>query len=89
MECGYYEERVPTSRIRSNRQSTENAKAHVQEILATLAEDVSFEEIQYHIDIRRKIEQGWEHRDADLEEIQQRLANWLTRWTGRAWSTAR
>ncbi len=36
MECGYYEERVPTSRTRSNRQSTENAKAHVQEILATL-----------------------------------------------------
>jgi hypothetical protein len=89
MECGHYDERVPRSRIRCDRRSAGNAKAHVQEVLATLAEDVSFEEIQYHIDLRRKIEQGWDQRDADMEEIRRRLTNWLARWTGRSWSAAR
>jgi len=87
MECGHYEERVP--QIRSNRLSPGNAKEHVQEILATLAEDVSLEEIQYHIEIRQKIQQGWEDPDADLKEIQLRLMNWLTKWSSRAWSAAR
>ncbi len=89
MKCGYYEEHLPTSRIRSDRRSPGNAKAYVHEILATLAEDVSLEEIQHHIEIRQKIDQGWDHRDSDMEEIQRRVADWLTKWSSRAWPAAR
>jgi predicted transcriptional regulator len=61
----------------------ETAKDQVQQILASLAEDATLEDIQYHIYVRQKIEQGL----ADVEagrvmshaEVQQRLAKWLTK----------
>ena len=61
----------------------ETAKEQVEEILKTLPEDASLEDIQYHIYVRQKIEQGL----ADVEagrvvshsEVQQRLAKWLTK----------
>jgi len=61
----------------------ETAKAQVQQILGMLPEDASLEDIQYHIYVRQKIEQGL----ADVEagrvishaEVQQRLAKWLTK----------
>lgn len=61
----------------------ETAKDQVQQILGLLPEDASLEDIQYHIYVRQKIEQGL----ADVEagrvishaEVQQRLAKWLTK----------
>ena len=61
----------------------ETAKDQVQQILGMLPEDASLEDIQYHIYVRQKIEQGL----ADVEagrvlshaEVQQRLAKWLTK----------
>ena len=61
----------------------ETAKEQVQQILRMLPEDASLEDIQYHIYVRQKIEQGM----ADVEagrvishaEVQQRLAKWLTK----------
>lgn len=61
----------------------ETAKEQVEEILKTLPDDASLEDIQYHIYVRQKIEQGL----ADVEagrvvshsEVQQRLAKWLTK----------
>ena len=61
----------------------ETAKEQVQQILAALPEDATLEDIQYHIYVRQKIEQGL----ADVEagrvvshaEVQQRLAKWLTK----------
>lgn len=61
----------------------ETAKEQVQQILGMLPEDASLEDIQYHIYVRQKIEQGL----ADVEsgrvishaEVQQRLAKWLTK----------
>jgi predicted transcriptional regulator len=61
----------------------ETAKEQVQHILGMLPEDASLEDIQYHIYVRQKIEQGL----ADVEagrvishaEVQQRLAKWLTK----------
>jgi predicted transcriptional regulator len=60
----------------------ESAKEQVRQILGTLPEDASLEDIQYHIYVRQKIEQGL----ADVEagrvlshaEVQQRLSKWLT-----------
>ena len=61
----------------------ETAKEQVQQLLSALPEDATLEDIQYHIYVRQKIEQGL----ADLEagrvvshaEVQKRLAKWLTK----------
>lgn len=60
----------------------ETAKEQVEEILRMLPENASLEDIQYHIYVRQKIEQGL----ADVEagrvvshaEVQQRLEKWRT-----------
>jgi predicted transcriptional regulator len=61
----------------------ETAKEQVQEILGMLPEDASLEDIQYHIYVRQKIEQGVADAEAGRvlthAEVQQRLAKWLTR----------
>ena len=86
MECGSYEVRTPRKK-RESSPSPEPGKALVQRILDTLPDDATFEAIQRAIDVRQMIEQGWEaDRTIRLEE---RLANWLTKWSGRAWSSAR
>jgi predicted transcriptional regulator len=61
----------------------ETAKEQVQQILERLPEDASLEDIQYHIYVRQKIEQGLEDVEAGRvvshEEVQRRLAKWLTK----------
>ena len=61
----------------------ETAKAQVQKILEELPEDASLEDIQYHIYVRQKIEQGLDDiaagRVISHEEVQRRLAKWLTK----------
>jgi predicted transcriptional regulator len=61
----------------------ETAKEQVQQILGMLPEDVSLEDIQYHIFVRQKIEQGLADAEAGRmmshAEVQQRLAKWLTK----------
>lgn len=61
----------------------ETAKEQVQEILETLPEDASLEDIQYHIYVRQKIQQGMDEVESGQvishEEVQQRLAKWLTK----------
>jgi predicted transcriptional regulator len=64
-------------------QAMETAKDHVQQILSTLPEDATLEDIQYHIYVRQKIEQGLADVDAGRvishAEVQQRLAKWLSK----------
>jgi len=90
LECGSYHDRVPRKTRESSR-SLETGKTQVQKILDTLPDDATLEAIQYHIDLRQTIQQGWDVRGRmiSLEELQQRLANWLMKWSGRAWSSAR
>ena len=61
----------------------ESAKQQVQDILENLPEDASLEDIQYHIYVRQKIEQGLEDvaagRVISHEEVQRRLAKWLSK----------
>jgi len=86
MEFGSYDDRTPP-KTRASSRSLEPGKALVQKILDTLPDDATLEAIQYHIDLRQKLQQGWEaDRTISLEE---RLANWLTKWSNRAWSSAR
>jgi predicted transcriptional regulator len=61
----------------------ETAKEQVQQLLSALPEDATLEDIQYHIYIRQKIEQGLVDVEAGRvvshAEVQQRLAKWLTK----------
>jgi predicted transcriptional regulator len=61
----------------------ETAKEQVQQILQKLPEDASLEDIQYHIYVRQKIQQGIDDVEAGRvlthAEVQQRLAKWLTK----------
>ncbi|HUP60297.1 MAG TPA: hypothetical protein VNA69_07745 [Thermoanaerobaculia bacterium] len=61
----------------------ETAKEQVHEILEMLPEDSSLEDIQYHIYVRQKIQQGLDDaaagRVVSHEEVQRRLAKWLTK----------
>jgi predicted transcriptional regulator len=61
----------------------ETAKEQVQQILQMLPEDASLEDIQYHIYVRQKIQQGLDDEEAGRvishADVQQRLARWLTK----------
>ena len=61
----------------------ETAKEQVQEILEALPADASLEDIQYHIYVRQKIQQGLDDvaagRVVSHDEVQRRLAKWLTK----------
>jgi predicted transcriptional regulator len=57
------------------------AKEEVRKILELIPDDSSFEDIQYHIYVREKIERGLkdieEGRILDQEEIERRMNKWL------------
>ncbi|MBW3564072.1 MAG: hypothetical protein KY459_05060 [Acidobacteria bacterium] len=58
----------------------ETAKEQVKRILDTLPDDASYEDIQYHIYVRQRIEQGLADVEAGRviphEEVVRRLAKW-------------
>jgi len=60
----------------------ETPKEQVQQLLQMLPEDASFEDIQYHIYVRQKIQQGLDDADAGRvvshAEVQKRLAKWIS-----------
>jgi hypothetical protein len=57
------------------------AKEEVQKMLQQLPDDVSFEDIQYHIYVREKIERGLKDIDEShvlsQKEIEERMSKWL------------
>ncbi len=57
------------------------AKEEVRKLLDQLPDDSSFEDIQYHIYVREKIEKGLqdvqEGRTLSQEEVERRMAKWL------------
>ncbi|MEA2343279.1 MAG: hypothetical protein QOF63_1448 [Thermoanaerobaculia bacterium] len=61
----------------------ETAKEQVQKILEVLPENASLEDIQYHIYVRQKVEQGLADIEAGRlmthEEAMQRLDPWRIR----------
>jgi hypothetical protein len=56
-------------------------KEEVRKMLDQLPDDVSFEDIQYHIYVRQKLERGLqdlqEGRVVSQEEMERRMARWL------------
>jgi len=57
------------------------AKETVQELLSTLPEDCSLEDIQYHLYVVEKIQRGMERAERDgtvsHEDAELRLQKWL------------
>lgn len=57
------------------------AKQEVQQLLNQLPEDVSFDDIQYHIYVRQKIDRGIEDVESgntiSEEEFDKRMGRWL------------
>ena len=57
------------------------AKEEVRRMLDQIPDDATFEDIQYHIYVREKIERGLkdiqEGRLLSQEEVEQRMARWL------------
>jgi len=57
------------------------AKQEVRKLLDQIPDGASYEEIQYHIYVRQKIERGLkdvaEGRTVSQEEIERRMAKWL------------
>ena len=57
------------------------AKEEVRKLLDTIPDEASFEDIQYHIYVRQKIEHGLEDveagRTVSEEEFDRRMAKWL------------
>ena len=60
--------------------SVGSAKEEVRRILDVIPDNASFEDIQYHIYVREKIERGLEDvKDGNLlsqEEVEQRMRKW-------------
>ncbi len=59
------------------------AKEQVRKMLDQLPDDASFEDIQYHIYVREKIEHGLkdiqEGRVLTQDEVEERMSKWLGR----------
>ena len=58
------------------------AKNEVQQLLNTLPDDCSLEDIQYHLYVIEKVRNGLEIADTQgtvsQEEVEQRFGKWLT-----------
>ncbi len=61
----------------------QTAKQEVNEILSRLPDDSTLEDIQYHLYVLQKIEQGLDDakkgRVYSHEEIEARMSKWLTK----------
>ncbi len=58
-----------------------SAKDEVRKLLDRIEDDATFEDIQYHIYVRGKVERGLqqmkEGRVLDQEEVERRMSEWL------------
>jgi predicted transcriptional regulator len=67
--------------ILSNEVNMSTAKEEVRKMLERIPDDASFEDIQYNIYIREKIESGLrdikEGHVLSQEEVEQRMSKWL------------
>ena len=61
----------------------QTAKQEVMELLKELPDDTTFEEIQYHLYVRQKIQRGIkdveEGRTYTQEEMEKRMGKWLAK----------
>jgi len=67
--------------ILSKEEKMRTAKEEVRKMLDQMPDDATFEDIQYHIYVREKIERGLKDiQEGNLlsqEEVEQRMSKWL------------
>jgi predicted transcriptional regulator len=67
--------------ILSKEEKMRTAKEEVRKMLDKMPDDATFEDIQYHIYVREKIERGLKDiQEGNLlsqEEVEQRMSKWL------------
>lgn len=67
-------------------QEMPNARDQVRKMLDGIPDDVSFEDIQYHIYVLEKVERGLRAADEGRllaqEEVDQEISQWLKEWLG-------
>ena len=75
------ERSVGLAKHESKIRSMGKPKEEVRQLLDTLPDDASYEDIQYHIYVRQAIQRGIEAADRgellEQEEIERRMAKWL------------
>ena len=61
----------------------QTAKQEVKELLDTLPDDTTFEDIQYHLYVRQKVQRGLqdidEGRKHTQDEVEKRMEKWVTK----------
>ena len=66
--------------VRTMAMATAAPKEEVRRLLDQLSDDVSYEDIQYHIYVQQKIDRGLEASESgdfiSDEEIERRIARW-------------
>ena len=74
---------VPTVADQTESEKTERAKAQVRALLDRLPDDVTLEQIQYHLGVYVKILRSEERAEKEgwrpQSEFDRRLAKWLTK----------
>jgi len=59
----------------------QTAKQEVRELLETLPDDSTFEDIQYHLYVRQKVEQGIQDindgKTYSQDEVEKRMERWV------------
>ncbi len=57
------------------------AKEEIQHLLETLPDDVSYEDVQYHISVQQAVQRGIDAADRgeviSQEEVERRMAKWF------------
>lgn len=57
------------------------AKEDIRQLLESLPDDVSYEDVQYHIDVQQAVQRGIDAADRgdviSQEEVERRMTKWL------------
>jgi len=56
------------------------AKEEVRKLLDVIPDDASFEDIQYHIYVRQKVERGLEDVEQGRVVSQEEVERWMAKW---------
>ena len=58
------------------------AKQEVRRLLDSIPDDASYEDIQYHIYVREKVERGLEDAAQGRVVSQEEVERWMAKWLG-------
>lgn len=64
-----------------------SVKQQIRELLDRLPDDVTYEDVQYHLYVRQKVERSLQAVDeqgtVDQDQVEREMQQWLSRYGGR------